>query len=43
MAQKIQTVVRGFLARKELQRRKRQKEEYEATMDRLEKEVCGCY
>ena len=38
-ARKIQTVARGYLARKELKKLKKEKEEYEELMDKLEKEV----
>ncbi|ELT90081.1 hypothetical protein CAPTEDRAFT_55409, partial [Capitella teleta] len=39
MAQKIQRLVRQFLARRALERKKKEKEEYEELMDRLEKEA----
>jgi len=39
-AKKIQTMVRGFLARRRLQRERKRKEEYEQQMEQLEKEVC---
>ena len=38
-AQKIQARVRGFLARRLLQRKKKEKVDYEALMEKLEKEV----
>ncbi len=38
-ATKIQSLVRGRIARAELQRRKQEKEEYEALMNKLEQEV----
>ena len=38
-ARKIQTAARGYIARKELKKRRNEKEEYEALMDKLEKEV----
>ena len=38
-ARKIQTAARGYLARKELKKLQKEKEEYEELMDKLEKEV----
>ena len=38
-ARKIQTEMRRFLAKKELSKRKKQKEDYEEMMSNLEKEV----
>ena len=39
-ARKIQARVRGFLARRLLQRKKKEKLDYEDLMEKLEKEVC---
>ena len=38
-ARKIQTCARGYIARKELQKRKKEKQDYEEMIERLEKEV----
>ena len=38
-ARKIQTAARGYLARRELKKLKKEREEYEELMDKLEKEV----
>ena len=38
-ARKIQTAARGYLARKELKKLEKEKEQYEELMDKLEKEV----
>ena len=40
-ARKIQITIRGFLARRRLEKLKKEKEEYLALMDKLEKEVSG--
>ena len=43
-ARKIQVQFRGYLAKKALEKKKKEKEEYEILMDKLEKEVCVlCY
>ena len=42
-ARKIQTMVRGKLARNKLEGEKKKKKEYEEEMDRLEKEVITIY
>lgn len=39
-ARKIQTKIRQYLARKSLQKKKKEKQDYEDLMDRLEREVC---
>jgi len=38
-ARKIQTIIRGYLGRKALERAKKEKQEYEDLMDKLEREV----
>lgn len=42
-ARKIQTVARGFLSRRTLQKMRKEKEDYEALMDKLEQEVYHCH
>jgi len=39
MARKIQTKYRQYRARKQLEKKKKEKEDYEELMDRIEKEV----
>jgi len=39
MARKIQTIIRGFLARRKLKKLKKGKQDYEDLMDKLERDV----